>query len=115
VIKPELVFGCLEAVFDRPAQHSEFLDALKLGAKEANSRTERSLYQKANGYSYDSVKIFMPAGAKKPIYAPYVEHVPLILCLPSRVSALAKGVHTMFQKPQRSPHDPEGGAMSDLT
>jgi len=28
------------------------------------------------GYSYDSVKIFMPAGAKAPIYAPYVEHVP---------------------------------------
>jgi hypothetical protein len=22
------------------------------------------------------VKIFMPAGAKKPVYAPYVEHVP---------------------------------------
>jgi hypothetical protein len=28
------------------------------------------------GYSYDAVKIFMPAGAKKPIYAPYVEHAP---------------------------------------
>ena len=28
------------------------------------------------GYSYDAVKIFMPAGAKKPVYAPYVEHVP---------------------------------------
>jgi hypothetical protein len=27
-------------------------------------------------YSYDSVKIFMPAGAKKPVYAPYVEHLP---------------------------------------
>jgi hypothetical protein len=37
---------------------------------------ERSLYQKGIGYNYDAVKIFMPAGAKKPIYAPYVEHVP---------------------------------------
>ena len=35
-----------------------------------------ALYQKAVGYNYDAVKIFMPAGAKKPIYAPYVEHVP---------------------------------------
>jgi hypothetical protein len=52
------------------------LHALKAGKKEADQRTERSLYQKANGYSYDAVKIFMPAGAKKPIYAPYVEHVP---------------------------------------
>ena len=39
-------------------------------------RTERSLYERANGYSYDAVKIFMPSGAKKPVYAPYVEHMP---------------------------------------
>jgi hypothetical protein len=50
--------------------------ALKLGKKEADQRTERSLYQRANGYSYDAVKIFMPAEAKKQVYAPYVEHVP---------------------------------------
>ena len=36
----------------------------------------RSLYQRGLGYSYDAVKIFMPAGAKAPIYAPYTEHVP---------------------------------------
>jgi hypothetical protein len=34
------------------------------------------LYQRANGYSYDAVKILMPAGVKKSIYAPCVEHVP---------------------------------------
>jgi hypothetical protein len=34
------------------------------------------LYQRGVGYSYDAVKIFIPAGAKKPIYAPYIEHVP---------------------------------------
>jgi hypothetical protein len=39
-------------------------------------RTERSLYERANGYNYDAVKIFMPAGRAKPVYAPYVEHVP---------------------------------------
>ena len=39
------------------------------------SRVKRSLYQRAKGYSYDAVKIFMPAGADKPVYAPYVEHV----------------------------------------
>jgi hypothetical protein len=41
-----------------------------------DERTQRSLYQRANGYSYDAVKIFMPAGREKPVYAPYVEHVP---------------------------------------
>jgi hypothetical protein len=55
---------------------SQFGEALKLGKNEADRRVERSLYQKAVGYSYDAVKIFMPAGAKAPIYAPYVEHVP---------------------------------------
>jgi hypothetical protein len=35
----------------------------------------RSLYQRANGYSYPAVKIFMPAGAKKAVYAPHVEHM----------------------------------------
>jgi hypothetical protein len=28
---------------------------------------ERSLYERANGYNHDAVKIFMPAGAKQPV------------------------------------------------
>jgi hypothetical protein len=49
------------------------LHALKAGKA---FHVERSLYQRAVGYSHDAVKVFMPAGAKKPVYAPYVEHVP---------------------------------------
>jgi hypothetical protein len=52
------------------------LDVLKIGKAEADKRVERSLYERANGYTYDAVKIFMPAGVKKPVYAPYREHVP---------------------------------------
>ena len=40
------------------------------GITLADGRVERSLYRRAVGYSYDAVKIFMPAGTKKPIYAP---------------------------------------------
>jgi hypothetical protein len=40
------------------------------------SRVERSLYQRAVGYSYEAVRIFMPAGHNKPVYAPCIEHVP---------------------------------------
>ena len=29
-----------------------------------------------NGYSYDAVKIFMPAGAKQPVVVHYVENMP---------------------------------------
>jgi hypothetical protein len=57
-------------------RYPEFLGSLKAGKAEADNRVERSLYERANGYNYDAVKIFMPARAKKPVYAPYVEHVP---------------------------------------
>lgn len=58
------------------AQHEDFLAAQKANKPEANGRVERSLYQRATGYSYDSVKIFMPAGAKEPVIVPIREHVP---------------------------------------
>jgi hypothetical protein len=41
-----------------------------------NLRTSRSLYERANGYNYDAVKISMPAGAKQPVVVHYVERLP---------------------------------------
>ena len=63
-------------VYRWQAAHPEFCDALKTGKEVANERVERSLYHKAVGYTFESVKIFMPAGHEKPVYAPYREHVP---------------------------------------
>jgi hypothetical protein len=40
------------------------------------ARVERSLYERANGYNYDAVKVFMPAGAKQPVIVHYTEHCP---------------------------------------
>jgi hypothetical protein len=40
------------------------------------SRTSRSLYERANGYNYEAVKVFMPAGSKQPVVVHYMEHVP---------------------------------------
>jgi hypothetical protein len=56
--------------------HVEFCNALKRGKYAADERVERSLYARAMGYTFDAVKIFMPAGAKEPVYAKYQEHVP---------------------------------------
>jgi hypothetical protein len=57
-------------------EHPEFSQALKAGKEVADERVIRSLYHKAIGYTFDAVKIFMPAGADGPVYAPYQEHVP---------------------------------------
>jgi hypothetical protein len=35
-----------------------------------------SFYKRGLGYEQPAVKIFMPAGADAPIYAPYMEHYP---------------------------------------
>jgi hypothetical protein len=53
----------------------EFLQSLKIGKDTADNRVEQSLYRRAVGYSHDAVRIFMPANAKAPVYAAFVEHV----------------------------------------
>jgi len=58
------------------AKHPEFLEALKLPKNQADERVERSLFERATGYTRESVKIFMPAGADKPVEAKFMEHVP---------------------------------------
>ena len=65
----------INTIGNRKAAHEAFLGALKVGKDEADARVERSLYQRAIGYEADAVKIFMPANAKKPVYAPYREKV----------------------------------------
>lgn len=49
----------------------EFCQALKAGKEIADERVERSLYQRAIGYEQEEVKIFMPANAAAPVYAPF--------------------------------------------
>lgn len=49
----------------------EFSQALNIGKAEADERVKRSLFQRAIGYEQEEVKIFMPAGATEPVYAPF--------------------------------------------
>lgn len=55
--------------------HDEFCQALNAGKSKADERVINSLYQRAVGYEQEAVKIFMPAGADAPVYAPYREKV----------------------------------------
>lgn len=55
-------------------QHEEFCRAAKNGKDEADNRVERSLYQRAVGYTFESEKIFQNKG--EVVRAPCLEHVP---------------------------------------
>lgn len=55
--------------------HEAFCQALNVGKAKADERVINSLYQKAVGYEQEAVKIFMPAGAEAPVYAPYREKI----------------------------------------
>jgi len=56
--------------------HPEFSASITRGKSEADSDVAEKLYRRAMGYSHEAVKIFMPAGASEPVYAPYTEHYP---------------------------------------
>ncbi len=56
--------------------HEDFSAACRVGKQAADDLVERRFYNRAVGYAFDAVKIFMPAGATEPVYAPYREHVP---------------------------------------
>jgi len=57
-------------------EHPELSEAQKRGKEEPDDTVERSLYERATGYvNKNAVKIFMPANAEEPVYAPYEEHV----------------------------------------
>ncbi len=55
--------------------HEAFCQALRVGKDIADDRVVRSLYQRAIGYEQEEVKIFMPAGADEPVYAPYIAKI----------------------------------------
>lgn len=52
-------------------EHDSFCQSIKVAKEVADERVERSLFQKATGYEQDEVKIFMPANADSPVYAPF--------------------------------------------
>ena len=55
-------------------EHEEFSDAVCAGKERADSRVERSLFERAVGYTFESEKVFQHQG--KIIRAPIREHVP---------------------------------------
>jgi len=49
---------------------------MRAGKVMADADVAEAHFHRAKGYSHEAVKIFMPAGAAEPVYAPYTEHYP---------------------------------------
>ncbi|HVK79291.1 MAG TPA: helix-turn-helix domain-containing protein [Verrucomicrobiae bacterium] len=70
-------FDCdVRSIYRWAQTHDAFCQALRAGKEACDDRVERCLYNRAIGYTHEAVKIFMPANAAAPVYAPYREHVP---------------------------------------
>jgi hypothetical protein len=65
-----------DPLYEWKTAHPEFSEALRNGKTPADAEVAASHYQRALGYEREAVKIFMPAGADAPVYAPYMEHYP---------------------------------------
>lgn len=61
----------VRTIYNWKHAHEQFFQALIDGKDACDDRVERSLYQRAVGYEQEEVKIFMPGGADKPVYAPF--------------------------------------------
>ena len=64
----------VSTLFRWRVSHPEFREASRLGKDAADNRVKASLYNRAVGYSYDSVKVFVHLGV--PVVVPVREHVP---------------------------------------
>lgn len=64
----------VRTIYNWKHSHPAFFQALKVGKDALDDRVERSLYQRAVGYSFNAEKIFHHQGAIT--RADYVEHVP---------------------------------------
>lgn len=57
-------------------QFPEFCEAIKAGKVNADDRVERSLFQRAVGYTFDTVKIVADSKSGTSLSVPHREHVP---------------------------------------
>jgi len=63
-------------IYEWDKAHPEFAESRARGKLPADAHVATRLYQRALGYSHPAVKIFMPAGAREPVVADYIEHYP---------------------------------------
>lgn len=66
----------IDTIWYWQTKHEEFCRAVKIEKGEFDDRIERSLAQRAAGWTQPASKFFMPAGGKAPVRVDYLEHFP---------------------------------------
>lgn len=64
----------ISTIWQWKVAHKEFFESCKVGSAEADARVERSYFERAVGYTFDSVKVMQHDG--NPMLVPFREHVP---------------------------------------
>lgn len=64
----------VRTIYNWKHSHTEFFQAVHVGKEALDKRVERSLYQRAVGYTFESEKVFNYQG--EIVRAPTREHVP---------------------------------------
>lgn len=67
---------CRATILTWKSRYPAFGKAVNEGREMIVPRVTQALVRRALGYKHKAVKIFMPAGASEPVYAPYIEHYP---------------------------------------
>jgi hypothetical protein len=65
---------CVSTIYAWKSKHPEFSQAIKIGGSPCDDRVERSLYQRATGYTIKTEKVFNAGG--EILRAATKEHVP---------------------------------------
>jgi transposase-like protein len=66
---------CTSTYYRWRNEHPEFDAAVTAGKDHCDAQVQRALHQRAVGYEHQAVRIFLPAGAEKPLLVPYTVHV----------------------------------------
>lgn len=96
---------CVATIYNWKLAHPEFLEALKGGKDDYDTRIVRSLAERAMGYSHREDKIFNNGSGQKPTTVETIKHYP-----PDTTACI-------FWLKNRQPQDwrdkPEGGNAGD--
>lgn len=93
-------------------EHPEFCEALKNGKERADAEIARSLYQRAKGYSHETVKILTVSDGNG--QGSHVEKVPYTEHYPPDTAAAIIWLKNRQPKQWRDKQDVEVGVTDDL-